>query len=262
MRTEPVLLRHLRAGPAVYVSLSEPTGHDDLAVDGVDTRAAVELLSRLLEGSAVDASHLAASDRDALFAALHRQCWGDRILSTLVCTACARPFDLSFELSALERSLASAGERWPRDAEGRITDRDGRSVGVPNAADELAAAALGRPAALGTLLEAAGVSADHMASAAEALEGAAPIIDLELDAECADCGHHQQAHFDLQSFLLQRVINERESLLGEVHVLAALYGWSLDDILALPRATRRSFAAMARASLHGQSGAVRRGGRA
>src|SRR5262245_23409713 len=151
MRTEPVLLRHLRTGPAVYVTLSEPTGHDDLAVDGVDTRAAVALLSRLLQGSAVDAARLAASDRDALFAALHRQCWGDRIVSTLICTACARPFDLSFELSAVQRSLASEHDRWPRDAEGRFTDRDGGSIAVPNAADELAAGALGRTAAFGAL---------------------------------------------------------------------------------------------------------------
>jgi hypothetical protein len=58
------------------------------------------------------------------------------------------------------------------------------------------------------------------------------------------------------------VLNERDALFGEVHVLASVYGWSLDDILTLPRATRRSFAAIAGESLRRQHASERRGARA
>ena len=261
MRTEPVLLRHLRTGPAVHVTLSEPTGRDEIAVDGVDTRSAVALLARLLVGSPVDAFKLTASDRDALFAALQRHFWDDRIVATLTCTACSRPFDLSFELSAVQRHLASTPTRWTSDGQGRVTDRDRRSFVVPEAGEELAAAALGRESAVPALLAASEASSDDLELASVALDAAAPFLDLDLDAECAECGHHQRAHFDLQSYLLQRMLNEREGLLGEVHVLAAVYGWSLDDILTLPRTTRRSFATLAGESLRREGASARRGAR-
>src|SRR5262245_25390514 len=139
MRTESVSLRHLRTGHAVHVTLSEPTGRDEITVDGVDTRSAVVLLSRLLVDSPVEAESLTASDRDALFAALHRHCWGDRIVSTLTCKGCSRAFDLSFELSAVQRHLASAETAWCRDGHGHVVHADGRSFLVPDAAQELAA---------------------------------------------------------------------------------------------------------------------------
>ena len=262
MRTEPVLLRHRRSGPAVHVSLAEPTGRDELAVDGVDTRSAVALLARLLADAPVDASTLAAADRDALFAALHRHCWDDRIVATLTCAACGKPFDLSFELSAIQQHLASSGAEWTCDSQGRVTHADGRSLLVPMACDEMAAAALGREAALAALLAAVDVSSDGVEIASTALDAAAPFLDVDLDALCAECGHHQRAHFDLQSYLLQRVLNERDGLLGEIHVLAAAYGWPLDDILTLPRGTRRSLAALAGESLRRQATAGRRGDRA
>jgi hypothetical protein len=262
MRTEPVLLRHLRTSPAVHVSLSEPTGRDELAVDGVDTRSAVALLARLLADSPVEAAALTAADRDALLAALHRHCWDDRIVATLTCTACARPFDLSFELSAVQRHLAAPDSGWRAAGQGRVTRADGRSFLVPQGRDEIAAGALGRDTAVAALLVAAEVASEDIDLASAALDAAAPFLDIDLDAECAECGHQQRAHFDLQSYLLQRVLNERDALFGEVHVLASVYGWSLDDILTLPRATRRSFAAIAGESLRRQHASERRGARA
>ncbi len=67
--------------------LREPQGDDELAVAGVDTRSAVELLERLLEVSPCVAGELGASDRDALLANLHRLLWGDEIVCSLPCPA-------------------------------------------------------------------------------------------------------------------------------------------------------------------------------
>ena len=67
MDTERVTLRHLPGGSAASVTLREPCGRDEIAVEGVDTRAAVALLERLLRGhgpAVPGAMDLAASDRD------------------------------------------------------------------------------------------------------------------------------------------------------------------------------------------------------
>jgi hypothetical protein len=245
MRTRAVPLRHLRDRPVSAVSLCELTGGDEMAVDGVDTRAAVALLARLLTATPpVAAAALSACDRDALLAALHRQCWGDRIVSTITCRACGAKYDLSFELSAVQRHLASDAPVWLARG-GVLTSADGRSLTVPDASDEISAVERGVSGAVERLAERAGAEADGIAEAAAALESAAPIVDLELDATCPECGGGQNAHFDLQSFVLQRLLNERGVLFADVHLLATTYGWSLGEILALTRHTRRSFVEIA-----------------
>ena len=243
MRTERVMLRHAAAAPAV-VALREPSGRDEIAVDGVDTRSAVALLDRLLRGSAAPtAMQLAAPDRDALLAALHRQCWGDRIVTTLTCSACASKFSLSFELSAVQRHLAANDSCWRADGNGRVVDDAGTSFKVPRAEDELAVVTDSPREAAAQLALLCGAGPADIEAGSAALEQAAPIIDLELTGNCVECGREHAAHFDLQSFLLQRLINERESLLAEIHILASAYGWSLRDILSLARSTRRGLAA-------------------
>ena len=214
-----------------------------MAIDGVETSCAINLLARLLPDSgAPPADQLAASDRDALLAALHRQCWGDRIVTTLTCQACEKLFDLSFELSAVQRHLVANSSSWHPDGAGNISDESGATIRVPRFIDEAGAATLGPRAGARSLAERCGISPDTMEAAGAGLESAAPIIDLELAARCADCGHAQTAHFDVQSFVLQRLLNERNGLLAEIHLLASTYGWSLQDILSLTRSTRRRLA--------------------
>lgn len=240
MHTESVVLEHAGGAPRA-VTLRAPCGRDEIAVEGVDTRAAVELLDRLLGGTG--AARMAAADRDALFAAIHRRCWGDRIVATLTCGGCREPFDLSFDLSAVQRSLRAGARDWRPSGDGRVVHGSGAAFIVPSAQDEIEAAA-GHPRdALARLAASCGAAGDP-APVNEALEQGAPIIDLDLNASCPSCGHEQVAQFDIQSFVLQRLINEREPLLAEVHLLATAYGWSLDEILVLSRDSRRALAAM------------------
>lgn len=238
MRTERVTLRHAPAGDGAvpWVALRALNGRDELAVDGIDTRAALALLDRLIGDASLPAASLCASDRDALLAELHRREWGDRIVTTRVCVACGERFDLSFALSAVQAHLAQTATGAP--------------ASPPNGRQELDAASQGARAGVLALAAALGVDADAQdaAAAIEALaatlEAEAPILDLEITAECVECGHPQAAHFDVQSFVLQRLIGERELLQAEVHQLASHYGWSLREILALPRPTRRGFVRM------------------
>jgi hypothetical protein len=246
MTGETVILRHARAGQPARVMLREPSGRDELALDGVDTRNAIALLARVV-ADPVDVAALAAGDRDALLAALHRQRWGDRIVATLTCGGCEARFDLAFELSAVQRHLARVESGWRRDAGGAVIDDDGHRFTPPTGTDEIAAVADGPRGASARLAQMCGVGPNDDASlalAAAAFDAIAPIVDLELAASCAECGLEQLAHFDLQGYVLQRLLQERPALLVDVHLLATSHGWSLREILGLRRSERRAFAEM------------------
>lgn len=235
-------IRVCHAGPAPRaLRLREPRGADELALDGVDTRAAVRWLDALLDGPPA-AAELSASDRDALLAGVHRALWGDRIVSSFACSACGKMVDLSFELSALQRDLADRTEAAQVSTARHLHDHEGHAYTLPSAADEEAAAQLGPRQGREALAHGIRAGADAAALAVR-LEALAPLLDVDLDADCAECGRAQQMRFDIQSFVLQRLLDERETLLAEVHTLAAGYGWSLAEITALPRSLRRDFAA-------------------
>lgn len=232
------------------VSLRELTGADERTVAGTSTETAVALLDRLLGPGGPTAADLAAADRDRLLAALHRRTFGDRVEATIACLACDERFDLDFTLSALEAALdeRTAGAAFAREPNGvfRVAGR-GR-FRLPTGADELAVAALGSAAAPAALLERcamdpAGATGFHELK--DLLEQVAPLLDLELDATCPECGVAQPVHFDIQSFCLGSLLAERPRLLEDIHRLAMSYCWSAEEILALPRGERRALAALA-----------------
>ncbi len=262
---ERVPLRHVAAQP-VFARLRELRGSDELALQGVDTRSAVQLLDRLLappldartlapsppwvEGWGVGrprqcaAADLSASDRDALLAALHRATWGDRITSSIRCPACEQMVDLSFELSALQRQLQPPPATVHVEGLRALRSAQGESFALPDAQAEEEAATLGLHAGLARLQASiTGADSPDGAQLGTTLEALAPLLDVELDAACAECGASQLVRFDIQSFTLQRLLDERERVLAEVHALASGYGWSLDEIVSLPRSLRRALAA-------------------
>ncbi|UUZ72529.1 hypothetical protein LP415_02010 [Polaromonas sp. P1(28)-8] len=206
------------------------------------------MLDRLIEDAPCPAGELGASDRDGLLCALHRKLWGDRIVSSLECDACGAMYDLSFELSVLQQRLAAQAEAATVDAPRVLGDAQGRRYRLPSAAQEEGAAQYGpteghaRLCALVMGEEQEEARGAEFAELPARLEALAPIVDVDLDTSCAECGHARQARFDIQSFVLQRLLDERDALLGEIHAMAGSYGWPLHDIVSLPRGLRRSLA--------------------
>jgi hypothetical protein len=237
---ERVVTRASHAEPRT-LRLREPTGADELALDGVDTRAAAALLGRLADPPGLVAE-LAAGDRDGLLASLHRSLWGDRILTSLECAGCGAMYDLSFILSSLQRQIEQGREKLTGLGGRVVEDESGHNYRLPSAAEEEAAADLGIAAGRQRLAEAIGGENSDADAIDARLEGLAPLLDVDLDAPCAECGHPALARFDIQTFTLQRLLDERDTILAEVDMLAAAYGWSLGEILGLGRSLRRAFA--------------------
>lgn len=242
-----------------WVGLRELCGHDQESVDGTGTIAAIRLLDRLLvaapgaRGATVEAASLPASDRDRLLAAVYVRTYGPRIESTVDCACCGQPFDIDFSLPDLldslwEEARASPVERGP---EGTYKLPDGRCFRLPTGEDEVAVWHL-PPQEAGRELMARCTLVGDPASDAEDIQAAmgqvAPVLNLDMDARCPECGESQSVHFDLQSYLLAALASERGQLARQVHLLASAYGWSPEEILGLPRSRRHAYAALIEAA--------------
>ena len=243
----------------------EPTGRDEMLLDGHGPAAATALLDRLLvdaPGAAVGSGHawdLPLFERDRLVAAVHARCFGDRIDCSLKCTSCAATFDANFSLAELLEHVmpsASKGAEGP-DENGYYTASDGTRFRLPTASDERAVSFLPAEEGAAELLrrctEARSPSTSDE-SIQSLMEVLGPVLDVELPLSCGACGKSQKARFDVVSFFTEALRRERALLAREIHSLAAAYHWSLDDILRLPRSARRNQVALVEAARSPQRG--------
>lgn len=216
------------------IAVREMTGDEERAVRSADTRAAVDLLSRLiLDG---DARSLTASDRDRILAELYISFYGSRIQTTTACDSCGKLFDLNFVLPDLIEKIEREADvvHLVGDSAGYRTPR-GTLFRLPSAEAEIAADSEEALLARCILDRAEGDTVEDIEAAMQAV---APLIDIDLDAVCPECGRSQLIRFDVQTFFLDRLVKDRRRLFDDVHVLASTYGWSLNEILSLHRSER------------------------
>ena len=237
-----------------WAAVREVCGSDEETVGDTGTPSAIALIDRLLvsvPGTPVgpgSAAALTATDRDRVLAAVHRRVYGTRIRSTLSCGGCADRFDMDFNLDDL---LSGLGRR-PDAAEvqalgdGVFQTDSGMQFRLPTGEEECACIGLSSGEAVGWLASRClvrGAGADEEALQL-AMEVAGPVADVELQAQCPECGGVQPVHFDLQRYVLSGLANERQGLATEVHLLARAYGWSRTEIMEMPRSQRKSSVAL------------------
>jgi hypothetical protein len=100
----------------------------------------------------------------------------------------------------------------------------------------------GDPATLAARLTLEGeASADEVGAF---LETASPVLTIDMDASCPDCGSAAQVRFDLSNYLTRRLAAEHPFLVRETHLIASRYGWSHAEIMALTRNDRRAYAGL------------------
>ena len=233
------------------VGLRELTGREEQALDGANVRAALRLVNGLLDrGNGLpDAEQLASADRDRILAGIYQRTYGDRIASSVDCRNCGEPFDLDFELSALllHAYAGKSAEKSEVTADGFRESESGLRFRLPTGADEMAVIGLGEEEAAAELLRRCcpdAKDAESVAKVSTLVEEIAPMLTTEVAAHCPECGHELPVHFDVQSYLLQALLQDQKRLGWEVHRIASAYKWSLGEILDLPRSQRRNFAAM------------------
>ncbi len=245
-------LQFTRAGRPVR--LRELTGQDERRVAGTSTEDALLLIDALLvemPGAVAPprAADLVAADRDKILAAVYERAFGDRITSTLNCTACGSPFDMSFSLREITAAVTPkpAPTGFEPVADDLFQAPGGWRFRLPTGRDECDAAVLdtarGEALLAERCIDPSGPRPEPQDLQA-ALEALAPLVELELKARCPECGRVRLLQFDIQTYLLRSIMVERSRLVAEVHRLASAYGWGFREILSLTRTERRRMVAL------------------
>lgn len=205
---------------------------------------AVAMLRAWRDAAAEEPARLPIGSRDARLLALREQAFGSDLTGLATCPRCAEPLEVQFQLTNL---------RFPaKDRPGPVKVAVAEyavEFRLPDSLDLLAlqetqesqtvlrrllldrcvvhAAHLGRPVAAGEL-------PDSVTDAvAQAMGEADPQAEIELSLECVSCQYQWQELFDIESFLWNELEAWATRTLHDVHQLAAAYGWSEREILAL-----------------------------
>ena len=223
------------------------TGADELAAES----GVIALLDRLLmtvgAGSVPpgSAARLPVCDRDRLLASLYRDVFGDRIEADAVCQSCEKSFAVQFSLTGMidaQPPQCPLGVTGP-DGQG-CYHLQGVTFSLPSTADLAAVAGVAaseRRAALLTNCVRAGDVGIREELIEAAMTALGPTLDIDLDARCPHCNSAALLCFDIVSFVLKSLANERRFLLREAHRIARAYAWSYAEIMALPRDERQDF---------------------
>jgi hypothetical protein len=233
-----------------WALLREPTGHDEQCVGGRTTLDAVCFLDRLLVAhplAAVQpggAAALTVVERDVLLAAAYTLGWSAEVAGMLTCAACSSPFDLTFALADLADQVRAAAAEA---VDGVFATPAGARFRLPSALDETAVLGLAPADAQRELLARCLLAGDPAADGPlveEAMERVGSGLDVDLTSACPECGYGASVRFQMQDYLLGTVETGWAQLLGDLHRIGIEYGWSLHDILGLPRRSRRAFIAL------------------
>jgi hypothetical protein len=198
-----------------------------------------------------DPAALPIAERDRRLVELRQAMFGDSIPCVINCPACAGLQE--FELSAAAL-LAEIGAPCPEEVlslEGwtivlrALDSRDLAAVasapGVETASRWLAERAIRLEASPAGAGPAEPLPAAIRAAAARRIAEREEAADLALDLGCTGCGAAWTAVFDIGAHLWLEIDAQARRLVREVAALAARFGWSEADLLAMPPARRRAY---------------------
>jgi hypothetical protein len=195
-----------------------------------------------------------AGRRDAALLSLRRRVFGPTLTAVADCPECEEPLELEVAVADLVVAEPEAAPRTIAEGGYRVTFR------LPSAADlaELGAAPPGTAGDSWLLerciVEARGpdagrapaeLPADVLLRVAEAMERSDPQAEIELSLACAECGASFRLGFDVVAFLWSEIEAQAVRLVRQVATLAAAFGWSERDILAMTPARRAWYAELA-----------------
>jgi len=201
-------------------------------------------------------AELSVGARDGRILTLREWAFGPHLTCLAACPACAEKLELTFRVNEI-RALP------PAETTALTLTQDGYEVRfrLPNSVDVTAVTGDRDPTENRRLLfQRCLLDARRKGKtiAAEALPkpvveaiitqmaAADPQADVQLALDCPACGHHWLAPFDIVAFFWTEINTWAYRVMHEVHLLAAAYGWSEADILALTPWRRRFYLEMVR----------------
>jgi hypothetical protein len=209
----------------------------------------------LLEASAAesldDLARLPVGQLDARLLALREATFGRRLESLVACPACGERLEFIVTVDDIRRQDGGQVSELELSRDGfKLRFRLPTCLDL-EALDGCADAEAGRRhLAIRCLLEARRDDAPAKAeeipeclveAMAQAMQEADPQANVELDFTCPACTHGWAAPFDVLTFLWTETDAWARRTLGEVHALAAAYGWNESEILSLSARRRQHY---------------------
>lgn len=99
-------------------------------------------------------------------------------------------------------------------------------------------------AMLDSLLIEGHAAAQDEARLSQAVAALDPLVNFSAQCHCPACGTPAEVSVDLEALALGRLHARQQGLLREVHALASRYGWSEEQVLAVPPARRAHYLAL------------------
>ena len=195
---------------------------------------------------------LPIGQRDAHLLTLRAMTFGARLLSLARCPQCGECLELTFDVDDIR---AEAG--FDNETLSLSMDNYAVTFRLPNSLD-LTALADHRTPGPRELLERCLLTATHAGAScpagelpetvvqaiAEKMSVADPQAEIQLALTCPACQQEWQAAFDILSYFWTEIHAWGQRILREVHLMAAMYGWSEESILALTPLRRAMYLQM------------------
>ncbi|HEX3066929.1 MAG TPA: hypothetical protein VHX14_00015 [Thermoanaerobaculia bacterium] len=203
----------------------------------------------ILTGSE-DAAQLPIGVRDRHLLALRDEWRNSAFESVIACPECAALVELSFNTPTLSETVAATSLAMNGTTiELRLPDsRDLAAVGSSSSIDDaranLAARCIVRATRLGEEVPPPALDDAAIAAISGAMAAADPDGDLRIAVVCPDCAHSWDVLFDPATYVWNELETAAIGAMREVDALASAYGWTEEQILAIPSSRRRIYLGM------------------
>lgn len=193
---------------------------------------------------------LSIGQRDVLLLRLREHLFGQRLLNTARCLQCGERIEWESSVADYFVQATELAESFElREADYMLRFR------LPNSLDVAAAVNAGdTDIILIRCVLHAEQNGEECATEklpdfvlqklAEKIEEADPLAEIRLQLNCPACADDWEVVFDIASFLWAELNDWAERMLRTIHKLAAGYGWSEQDILALSPVRRQLYSGM------------------
>lgn len=191
---------------------------------------------------------LPIGERDARLIELRARTFGPVLELVVECPRCRDPLEFSVEAARLaERAPLPPLRLALSDGEVEFRLLDSRDLQAAATMEDPARRLFERSVVAvrrrGVTLDASALDEAERARLSEHLAEIEP--DLAFALHCPTCEHDWQAPFDPGAFLYTEVTAAAQRILREVATLAAAFGWSEPEVLALSAARRRAYLELA-----------------
>ena len=196
-------------------------------------------------------ARMSIGERDSRLLTLREQTFGRRMGSRLTCPSCTTELEFEFTTDDARARGVPAAEHWTLRHEGYEV-----SLRLPDSTDLAALSPdddhttnvkrlLGRCVVTAchdgkeTSVEALPPEVAGRVSAR--LSEIDPQADVQIEAACPACAHHWHALLDIASYVWAEIHAWACRTLRDVHAIAATYGWSEAEIMALSPVRRQIY---------------------